>query len=217
MRLCRCFLVLLLTATAWCGDYQVVLKNSGKVIHGDLLYEDAHTVTLQVGGGAVSFKKDRLDLERMRELNRAAPSTPSTASAPHQSPPPHEVGLASIRKLEGQITEREEALARLRAQPPSDERDRKIQEGEEELRLMRSAREDLKLESGVSQDPELVRLFKLRAEAFNEAEQAQRAFDSLPPDAPQSEVDAKWQAFRDAEKKWQAAHAALTTAMEQRR
>jgi len=62
MRPYRLFAILLLTATAWCGDYQVVLKDTGKVIHGDFLYEDAHTITLQMGSVETSFKKDRLDL-----------------------------------------------------------------------------------------------------------------------------------------------------------
>jgi hypothetical protein len=213
-RWCPWSAVLLLAATAWCGDYQVVLKGSGKIVHGDLLAEDAGTVTLQVGTGEVVFKKEKLDLERMRRLN-ATQHVPAGASL-HQPPLPHDVALATIRKLERQIAEREEALARLQAELPSDERDRKVHEAEEELRLMRSARQDLKLEYGVSQDTELERLFKVRAEAATEAEAAQRAYDNLPPGTPQPEVDAKWAAFREAEKKWQEAHAALTKAMKEK-
>ena len=212
MRLCRYLVLVVLTATAWCGDYQVVLKDSGKVIHGDFLYEDAKVVTLQVGGVETSFKKDRLDLERMRALNGAA-RVASAAPAARPELPPKEVGTAALRNLERQIPEREQALARLQAQPPSEERDRRIHEAEEELRVMRRTREELRVEYSETQDPELARLLKLRSEAFAEAEEAQGAYDSLSPDAPPAEAEAKWQAFQVAEKKWQDAQAALTKAM----
>jgi len=214
MRPYRLFAILLLTATAWCGDYQVVLKDTGKVIHGDFLYEDAHTITLQMGSVETSFKKDRLDLDRMRELNKASRVSPT---GPTAELPPKEVGVTALRNLERQIPEREDALARLQAEPPSDQRDRKIREAEEELRIMRRTREDLKLEYGVTQDPELERLLKLRSEAYVEAEAAQRAYDTLSPDATQAEAEAKWQAFQAAEKKWQDAQEALKEAMERRR
>src|SRR3954469_12282739 len=68
----RCLLILLaLSVTAWCADYQVVLKSSGNVIHGAFLYEDANTITLQVNSAEVSFKKEKLDLARMKELNQS--------------------------------------------------------------------------------------------------------------------------------------------------
>ena len=212
MRCCRWFVVFLLTALAWAGDYQVVLKSSGKIIHGDLVSEDASSITLRVGVGEVSFKKERLDLERMRELNRGASASSGGATTP-QTP---SQGADAIRNVESRIAEREKALARLQAQPPSAERDRQIQKVEGELRQMRNAREELKLQHGVAQDSELERLYEARAEAFAEAEEAKQAYDSLPPNAPQSEADAKWQALRDAEKKWQDANDALTKAMEAR-
>src|SRR5262245_7973854 len=77
----RLLLVTLITLPAFATDYQVVVKSSGKVIHGAFLYEDATTITLQINSAEVSFKKDKLDLERMRELNKPQPMTlPSSGS-----------------------------------------------------------------------------------------------------------------------------------------
>ena len=212
MRLYHLVALLMLPAAALGADYQVVFKGTGKVVHGEFRYEDEKTVTVKVGNTEVSFRKEKLDLQRMRELNRGA-TIPPGGSVRQPLLPSREVGLATIQKLEWQITEREEVLVRYQAQQPSAERDHKIYEIGEELRLMRSAREDLRLEYGLSDNAELVRLRKVADEAYAEADQAQRAYDSLPPDAPQSEVDARWERFRSAEKKWQEAHAALTKAM----
>jgi hypothetical protein len=206
--------LLLLPAAAFCGDYQVVFKDSGKVIHGGFVQEDAKTITLIVGDTEVSFRKEALDLKRMRELNSAA-DVPSASSVGQPQLPSRGVGLATIGKLKRQIEEREETLARYEAQPPSAARDRKIHEAEEELRLMRNAREDLRLEYGMSENSELLRLRKISDEAFAEAEEAQREYDSLPPNTSQAQAAIKWERFQSAEKKWQEAHAALLKALQE--
>jgi hypothetical protein len=216
----RRFLLLLFlllgVSVAWAADYQVVLKNSGKIIHGEFLAEDATTITLKINTAEVSFKKEKLDLARMKELNppiaTAAPGSPASGVVPGQRPR-NEKGMASIHKLEAQIAEREQTLARYRAQPPSNDRDREISERVEELRLMRMALADLKLEYGTSEDPELVRLSRRADELFGPAEEAQRAYDNLPPNATKAEADAAWERFQEAEKRWQEAHEALTDAM----
>jgi hypothetical protein len=214
MRFHHLAVLLLLPAAAFCADYQVVFKDSGKVIHGDFVQEDAKAITLKVGNTEVSFRKEALDLKRMRELNSAA-GVPSAGSVRQPPLPSREVGLATIGKLERQIEEREETLAGYREQPPSAARDRKIHEAEEELRLMRNAREDLRLEYGISENPELLRLRKVSDEAFAEAEEAQREYDSLPPGTSQAEVAIKWERFQSAEKKWQEGHAALLKALQE--
>src|SRR3954454_22987350 len=100
--LLRRFLVLtLLAAMGWCADYSVVAKSSGLVIHGDFVSEDANTVILKVHNAEVSFKKERLDLARMQELNRPQPGIP-TGSAPRggmAGSAPND-GKALIRRLE---------------------------------------------------------------------------------------------------------------------
>src|SRR4051812_38477712 len=147
MRIRRFLVVLLLSAAASCSDYQVVLKNSGKIIGGDFLFEDANTITLQVNKVEVSFKKERLDLERMKELNQSQPGAGLRASVAAQNGAtggaPSD-GQSLVRGQEERIAERERTLASFRAQAPSAERDQRIHDAEQDLRLMRRGLLELK-------------------------------------------------------------------------
>jgi len=148
----RLLVVLALSVTAWCADYQVVLKPSGKVIHGAFLYEDANAITLQVNSTEVSFKKERLDLVRMKELNRSQPAAGLSTSFGAQGAgvtTPSE-GQALIRELQEHIAERARTLAKYQSQPPSADRDRHIQELAKELAMKRRALLDLRLGYGPS-------------------------------------------------------------------
>ncbi len=213
--LIRRLLVLpLLVAMGWCADYEVVLKNSGKVIHGDLLSEDANTVTLKVNRAEVTFKKDRLDLARMKELNHPQPAPGLPAGAAAQDPGDKK---ELIRGLQEQIAERKRTLANYQAQPASDERDRHMRETEEELRKMRKALVELQIEYGVEGDSELTELRNRHEEAFARAEEAQQAYDSVPANASHSEMEARWERFQEAEKRWHEAKDALTKALQEER
>jgi hypothetical protein len=152
----RLLLVLALSATAWCADYQVVLKPSGKVVHGAFLYEDANAITLQVNSTEVSFKKEKLDLVRMKELNRSQPAavlSESFGAQPGPGGPTSSEGQALIRELQEHIAERARTLAKYQSQPASAERDRHIQELAKELAMKRRALVDLQLGYGPSNVP----------------------------------------------------------------
>ena len=68
MRAIRIFLLLLLFPVFSFAEYKVVLK-SGKVIEGKFLHEDSLNVYIESGGIKMNFKKEKLDLAKMKELN----------------------------------------------------------------------------------------------------------------------------------------------------
>src|SRR3954453_21996040 len=149
----RLLVVLALSVTAWCADYQVVLKPSGKVIRGVFLYEDVSTITVQVNSTEVSFKKEKLDLVRMKELNPSQPAAvlPNSFGAqPGAGVTTPSEGQALIRELQEHIAERARTLAKYQSQPPSADRDRHIQELAKELAMKRRALLDLRLGYGPS-------------------------------------------------------------------
>jgi hypothetical protein len=200
----------------WCADYRVVAKSSGLVIHGDLVSEDANTVTLKVHNAEVSFRKERLDLARMKELNQRQPvegNPPNSAASDEAAAPDDRNAL--IRGLEQRIAERKRTLANYQSQPASGDRDRHIAETEEELSRMRRALVDLRIEHGVAEDPAVAELRNRHEEAFAQAEAAKQAYDSLPANASKEEMDARWQRFREAEARWNDAKDALTKALQQ--
>lgn len=71
MMISRLVILLLLNATAWCADYQIVLKSSGRVLHGEYVSEDATSITVNINHAEATFKKEKLDLDRMHDLNKA--------------------------------------------------------------------------------------------------------------------------------------------------
>lgn len=79
MRAIRIFLLLLLFPAFTFAQYKVVLK-SGKVIEGKYLHEDSLNVYIESGGIKMNFKKEKLDLAKMKELN-AKQETPVTEAA----------------------------------------------------------------------------------------------------------------------------------------
>jgi len=71
-RLALCFFLLLFVLPFLCHaetTYKVVIKKTGKVIEGKLLGEDAESIHVLVNGLQVGYKKDQLDLEKMKVLN----------------------------------------------------------------------------------------------------------------------------------------------------
>jgi hypothetical protein len=80
MKALRIFAILLLIPIVCFADYKVVVKKSGKVIEGKFVSEDDKTINLTSPDGIrISFKKELLDLDKMKELN---------ASLQTQAPPP---------------------------------------------------------------------------------------------------------------------------------
>jgi hypothetical protein len=86
MRAIRIFLLLLLFPALSFAQYKVVLK-SGKVIEGKYLNEDSLNVYIESGGIKMNFKKEKLDLAKMKELN-AKQETPVTEAATKAAPMP---------------------------------------------------------------------------------------------------------------------------------
>lgn len=89
----RVFLILLLLPAFCFAQYKVVLK-SGKVIEGKLLHEDQLNIYLESGGIKMNFKKEKLDLEKMKELNAkketsAADVIPQNTVAPKHANVPN--------------------------------------------------------------------------------------------------------------------------------
>jgi hypothetical protein len=81
----RIFLLLLLFPAFSFAQYKVVLK-SGKVIDGKFLHEDQLNVYIESSGIKMNFKKDKLDLEKMKELN-AKQEIPAAESDPQGATP----------------------------------------------------------------------------------------------------------------------------------
>ena len=53
------------------AEYKVVIKKNGKIIEGKLVAEDDTSITIINAGARLVYKKDTLDLERMKELNES--------------------------------------------------------------------------------------------------------------------------------------------------
>jgi hypothetical protein len=85
MKAIRIFLLLLLFPAFSFAQYKVVLK-SGKVIEGRFLHEDQLNVYIESGGINMNFKKDKLDLEKMKELN-AKQEAPAAEAHPQSATP----------------------------------------------------------------------------------------------------------------------------------
>ncbi len=69
-------------------SYTVVLKKNGKTIQGDLVGDDSKTIILKVDGLSMSFPKENLDLDKMKELNAAPKAKQEEPAKPAQTPPP---------------------------------------------------------------------------------------------------------------------------------
>ena len=95
MKAIRIFLLLLLFPAFSFAQYKVVLK-SGKVIEGKFLNEDQLNVYIDSGGIKMNFKKDKLDLEKMKELN-AKQETPAAESDPQGATPVKSSSAATVK------------------------------------------------------------------------------------------------------------------------
>jgi uncharacterized protein YbaP (TraB family) len=64
--------------------YKVITKSTGKTVEGRLLSETPTVIYLEVDGIQIQFKKDLLDLEKMKELNANYKSEEKTAAKTHE-------------------------------------------------------------------------------------------------------------------------------------
>jgi hypothetical protein len=86
MKVVRILIFVLLVPALAFAEYKIVLKN-GKVIEGKYLHEDASNIFIESNGVQMNFKKETLDLDKMKELNPqvsspAKPPAPRAASQP---------------------------------------------------------------------------------------------------------------------------------------
>jgi hypothetical protein len=82
MKVVRILFFVFLVPTLAFAQYKIVLKN-GKVIEGKYLHEDQANIYVESNGIQMNFKKDRLDLDKMNELNT---SVPAPVEVPAQKP-----------------------------------------------------------------------------------------------------------------------------------
>jgi hypothetical protein len=80
MKVVRILFFVLLVPTLAFAQYKIVLKN-GKVIEGKYLHEDQANIYVESNGIQMNFKKDKLDLDKMKELNTKVPA-PEEISSP---------------------------------------------------------------------------------------------------------------------------------------
>ena len=96
------FVVLLAFPLLSFADYKVVVKKNGKIIEGKLIAEDENSVTIMSQGTQLSYKKDTLDLERMKTLNADYYSASDVRTldipAPVEGSAPEETSLADVAK-----------------------------------------------------------------------------------------------------------------------
>lgn len=90
MKVVRILIFVLLVPTLAFAQYKVVLKN-GKVIEGKYIHEDAANIFIESNGIQMNFKKETLDLDKMKELN-------PQVSAPAKSPAPKTASQPSTPK-----------------------------------------------------------------------------------------------------------------------
>jgi hypothetical protein len=96
------FVVLLAVPLVSFAEYKVVVKKNGKIIEGKLIAEDESFVTIVSQGTRLRYKKDTLDLDRMKKLNEdyRAPADVTTIDRPAPSSESAEKGtsLADVAK-----------------------------------------------------------------------------------------------------------------------
>jgi len=71
---CICFLF----STNVFAEYSVVMRDSGKIVKGELVQETDQTIVLKVDNVNLQFKKNLLDLEKMKTLNESQPAQKPT-------------------------------------------------------------------------------------------------------------------------------------------
>ncbi len=71
---CTCFLF----STSVFAEYSVVMRDSGKIVKGELVQETDQTIVLKVDNVNLTFKKNLLDLEKMKTLNESQPAQKPT-------------------------------------------------------------------------------------------------------------------------------------------
>ncbi len=82
MKVVRILFFVFLVPTLAFAQYKIVLKN-GKVIEGKYLHEDQANIYVESNGIQMNFKKERLDLDKMKELNT---TVPAPVEVPAQKP-----------------------------------------------------------------------------------------------------------------------------------
>ena len=63
------------------AEYSVVMKDTGKVVKGEYIQEDAQIVVLSVDHVNLTFKKSLLDLDKMKILNQSVKPEPKPTDA----------------------------------------------------------------------------------------------------------------------------------------
>lgn len=195
MKFPRLFIVFAaLSAAAWCADYQVVLKSSGRVLHGEYLTEDATTITVSINHAEVTFKKDKLDLERMRELNKQPISSGGSpqAAAPNSYESKYQAVVADeIKHWENSLGTAKKFLADCQSgRIKCTAGDYKIANAqvEDSQRTLR----ELKLEHGTYEDHEEQALRNRHKELIVQMNAARKAFLQAENDkAPPQEIEAR--------------------------
>src|SRR6187551_3720236 len=64
-----CILVVLMLPAIAFAEYKVVIKKSGRVIEGRYVKEDDKSIYMVSDGIQLTFKKELLDLDKMKSLN----------------------------------------------------------------------------------------------------------------------------------------------------
>jgi len=59
------------------SEYKVVIKKTGKIVSGTFDHEDENSIFLKSGVTLITYKKEILDLEKMKDLNSQAQTQPS--------------------------------------------------------------------------------------------------------------------------------------------
>jgi len=95
--------LLLIAMPVFCAvsQYKVVIKKTGKIVEGELIWEDDQIVQIREHGLKETFHKDQLDVEKMKTLNVGyqPPTAPKTITiGPEHPAPPPEPSLVDLAK-----------------------------------------------------------------------------------------------------------------------
>lgn len=212
----RTLIVLMLcvafSTAALAQEFKVVLKESGRTISGRLLSEDNESVVVEVGSLQTRFKKSRLDLVKMKELNRDQASTPKPAVPPVTRPatgpysieddPAYKAAALDYQQgLERKLASLHQAIVDIqRDNPPSPRRDAAITSVRASIRETDVELEKIRIERGVSTDLEAIRLRKRMVELTKAADRVRREFFALDPKVPVAEREALRKTILQADK-----------------
>jgi hypothetical protein len=215
-------------------DYKVVLKDSGRVATGRFVSENDVSIVIEIGGMVTRFKKARLDLERMKELNRApqpkpAQATPTTAAGERSKSPKGPFSIEETpefrraakdqqRSLTNEIARLKNLLATVQAQPASPQRERDIEGVKAWIRQRERELEEFNLPLGESSDAEATRLRARMVEATRSVDREHREyFEALHRKASKGEMDNRLETLQRLQKEMGEANEAFSRYMRDRK